>query len=108
MFVTGVASLVRRGETEVVATAQPALVSVGATSQASAVTRDVNNNVLTGRTITWSSTNDLIATVNATSGLVTAVAVGSASIVATSETKTGATSITVTAAPVASVAASLA
>ena len=69
---------------------------VGATGQLSAVTRDANNNVLTGRTITWSSSNPAVSTVSA-SGLVTTVAVGGATITATSETKTGISVITATA-----------
>jgi uncharacterized protein YjdB len=69
---------------------------VGATVQLSAVTRDANNNVLTGRIITWSSSNPAVSTVS-TSGLVTAIAAGSATLTATSETKTGTSAITATA-----------
>ena len=76
---------------------------VGATVQLSAVTRDSSNNVLTGRVITWSSSNSAISRVS-TSGLVTAVAAGSATITATSETKTGTAAITVSAPPPAPVA----
>ena len=81
---------------------------VGATVQLSATTRDANNNVLTGRVITWSSSNTGISTVSA-SGLVTAVAAGSATITALSETKTGTSAITVSApapVPVATVSVS--
>lgn len=81
---------------------------VGATVQLSAVTRDSSNNVVTGRVITWSSSNSAISSVS-TSGLVTAVAAGSATITATSETKTGTAAITVSApapAPVATVSVS--
>jgi uncharacterized protein YjdB len=81
---------------------------VGATVQLSATTRDASNNVLTGRVVTWSSSNSSIASVNS-SGLVTAVAAGSATITGTSETKTGTSAITVTApapAPVATVSVS--
>src|SRR5205823_1375100 len=49
-----------------------------------------------GRTVTWSSSNTSVATVS-TSGLVSGVTPGSATITATSETKTGAAGITVTA-----------
>jgi uncharacterized protein YjdB len=82
----------------------------GQTSQASAVTRDANGNVLTGRTITWTSSNNAVATVSS-NGLVTGVAAGSATITATSETKTGSAGITVQAVapvPVATVSVSLA
>jgi len=71
-----------------------ATVTVGGTQQLSAVTRDANNNVLSGRVVTWSSANGGIATVNST-GLVTAVAAGTVQITATSETKTGTSTITV-------------
>jgi uncharacterized protein YjdB len=78
----------------------------GATVQLAATTRDASNNVLTGRVVTWSSSNSGIASVSST-GRVTAVAAGSATITATSETKTGTAAITVTApAPVASVTVS--
>jgi uncharacterized protein YjdB len=82
----------------------------GQSTQATATTRDVANNVLTGRTIAWSSSDDAIATVNA-SGQVTAVALGSAQITATSEGKTGSATLTITSAPpvpVATVSVSLA
>jgi uncharacterized protein YjdB len=82
---------------------------VGGTVQLSAVTRDANNNVLTGQVVTWSSSNTGISTVSAT-GLVTAIAAGSATITALSETKTGTAATTVSApapVPVASVSVSL-
>ena len=72
-----------------------------------AVTRDVSNAVLTGRTIVWSSSNTAFATVNA-SGVVTAVAIGSANIIATSEGQVGQSGVTVTQVPVATVSVSLA
>jgi uncharacterized protein YjdB len=81
---------------------------IGATVQLAAVTRDAGNNVLTGRVVTWSSSNSAVSRVSA-SGLVTAVAAGSATITATSETKTGTAAITVSApapAPVATVSVS--
>lgn len=82
----------------------------GQTTQATATTRDANNNVLTGRSISWSSSNTAVATVSG-SGLVTAVAVGTAQINATSEGQTGSATLTVAApppVPVASVSVSLA
>ncbi len=75
---------------------------VNGTAQLSAVTEDSIGGVLTGRAITWASTNTSAATVSA-SGLVTAVAPGSASITATSEGKSGASAITVLQIPVATV-----
>ena len=58
--------------------------NVGQSTQAVAVTRDAAGNVLTGRTITWSSAEPTLATVSS-SGSVAAIAPGSVSIVATSE-----------------------
>ena len=78
--------------------------AVNQTAQATATLRDASGNVLTGRTIVWSSSSPAVASVSA-SGLVTAVAAGVATIVATSEGKTGSAALTVTAAtPVVGVA----
>jgi len=80
------------------------LVAGGAGQQLTATTKDANNNVLTGRSITWSSNSTAVATVNAASGMVAGVAPGGpAMISATSEGKSGASAITVSPAPVASV-----
>ena len=68
---------------------------VGATVQLSAVTRDANNNVLTGRVVAWSSGNAGIASVNP-NGLVSAVSAGTTQITASSEGKSGSGTITVT------------
>lgn len=81
----------------------------GQTTQATATTRDASNNVLTGRAITWSSSNNGVATVSA-SGLVTAIAVGTVQILASCEGQSGSGNLTVVAtapAPVASVTVSL-
>ncbi|HEY2377991.1 MAG TPA: Ig-like domain-containing protein, partial [Gemmatimonadaceae bacterium] len=80
--------------------------TIGQTTQATAVLKDANGNVLSGRTITWTSSNTAVATVNST-GVVTATGAGSANIVATSEGVTGQASLTVTLAPVASVSVAL-
>jgi len=70
-------------------------VVVGGTQQLTATLTDANSNVLTGRVVTWSSSNPAVATVSST-GLVSGVAVGGpVTITATSETKTGTSSITV-------------
>jgi uncharacterized protein YjdB len=73
-----------------------ASVGVGATRQLAAALKDANGAVLTGRTVTWSSSNTGVASVSS-SGLVRAVAVGTATITATSEGKSGTGAITVTA-----------
>ena len=83
-------------------------VQVGATTQLSATTKDANGAVLSGRVVSWSSSNTGLATVSG-SGVVTGVAAGSVTITATSEGKSGTASVTITAippAPVATVAVS--
>src|SRR3989449_7096861 len=79
-----------------------ATISVGSAQQLGAVVKDANGNVLTGRTVTWTTSSTTIATVSA-SGLVTGVAVGSATITATSDGQSGTASVTVAIVPVASV-----
>lgn len=81
-----------------------ATVVKGRTTQLAATAKDAAGNVLTGRTITWTTSAAAVATVDA-NGLVTGVAVGTANIVATSEGKTAQAAITVAAAvkPVASI-----
>src|SRR5437870_3157606 len=86
-------------------TVTPASVSVlqGQTVQLTATPRDANGNPLTGRVITWQSSDNTIATVNG-SGLVSGVAAGGpVTMTATSEGQSGTASITVAGAPVASV-----
>jgi uncharacterized protein YjdB len=80
---------------------------VGQTTQATAVLHDAQDNVLTGRDIVWSSSNARVASVSP-AGLVTALAVGTANIVATSEGKSGLAAVTITPAPVATVNVTLA
>src|SRR5207247_846767 len=72
------------------------------TVQLTATARDASGNILSGRVITWSSSNASVASVNG-SGLVTGAGAGSATITATSEGQSGTSSVTVTFVPVASV-----
>lgn len=82
-------------------------ITVGATTTATATLRDASGNVLSGRTITWTSSNNAVATV--AGGTITGVAAGSATIFATSEGQTGSVTVNVSGAvPVASVTVSLA
>src|SRR4029077_10769174 len=74
----------------------------GQTVQLTATARDASGNTLSGRAMTWTSTNASVATVNG-SGLVTGAGAGSATITATSEGQSGTSSVTVTFVPVASV-----
>ncbi|HKG93150.1 MAG TPA: Ig-like domain-containing protein [Gemmatimonadaceae bacterium] len=82
----------------VTVTPNPTSVQAGSTVQLSAATRDASGNTLTGRVVTWSSSNSAVATVSG-GGLVTGVAAGSATITATSETRTGTAAVTITAPP---------
>lgn len=64
------------------------------TTQLTATPKDASGNPLSGRTIAWTTNSSTVATVSA-GGLVTAAAVGNATITATSEGKSGTVSITV-------------
>src|SRR6266705_2868425 len=88
-------------------TVTPASASIqqGQTIQLTATPKDANGNALTGRVVTWSSSNTAVASVNA-GGCVTTGAAGSATITAASEGKSGTAAITVTSVPVASVTVS--
>ncbi len=75
-------------------------VETGATLQLSATLRDPQGKAITGRSITWSSSQPAVATVSA-AGLVAAAAPGTARITAACEGKQGTGEIAVVAAPVA-------
>ena len=78
-------------------------IQVGATTTVTAVMKDSSGTALQGRSVTWSSSNQSVATVDATSGVVTGVAPGTVTITGMSEGKTGTTTITVAPTPVATV-----
>jgi uncharacterized protein YjdB len=101
---SGTASVTVAGAPVASVTVTPASASVqaGQTQQLTATLKDANGNILTGRTVTWSSNNTSVATVSS-SGLLTAKVAGSATITATSEGKSGTSALTVTPVPVASV-----
>ena len=61
--------------------------------------KDASGATLSGRTVTWSSSDSSVATVSS-SGVVTAVAIGSATITATSEGKSAGAKVTVAPGPV--------
>src|SRR5438552_3831122 len=75
---------------------------LGRTGQLTATLRDSAGNPLSGRAITWGSDAPGVATVDGT-GLVGTAGVGTATITATSEGKSGTASVTVTLVPVATV-----
>ena len=79
----------------VVVSPATATISAGGTQQFTATLLDAAGNTITGRTVTWSSSNMAIATVNSSTGLATGVAPGTATITGTSEGKTGAATLTV-------------
>jgi len=101
---SGTASVTVAGAPVASVTLAPASASLqaGQTQQLTATLKDANGNILTGRTVAWSSNNTSVATVSS-SGLVTAKVAGSATITATSEGKSGTSALTVTPVPVASV-----
>jgi uncharacterized protein YjdB len=70
-------------------------VNIGATVTLTATVKDAQGNVMTGQTISWSTSNASVATVSG-SGVVSGVAAGSATITATCSSKTGTSSVTVT------------
>jgi uncharacterized protein YjdB len=75
---------------------------VGSTAQAKAVATDAAGNVLTGRTVTWSSSSTSIATVSSL-GVVTAVGTGTVSITGTVDGMNSSATLVATSAVVASV-----
>ena len=79
---------------------------VGETTIAVATLKDANGHVLSGRALTWSSSDANVATVTA-DGVVTANATGTAGISAASEGVSGAATLTVTVVPIATVSVSL-
>jgi len=99
-------TLVPQPVSSVVVAPSTSTISVGQTQQLTDTLKDVNGVVLTGRPITWSSSNTEEATVSA-SGLVTAADTGTVTITVTatqpSGNVTGTASVTITQVPVASV-----
>src|SRR5882762_601660 len=72
-----------------------ATLAVGGTQQMAATVKDASGNLLTGRTVSWTSSGVTVATVSA-SGVAQGVAAGSATITATSGTVSGTAPLTVT------------
>ena len=71
-------------------------ITVNATTQATAVAKNANGDVISGKTATWQSLTPTVATVNST-GVVTGVAAGTATIQATIDNVNGSTQLQVTA-----------
>lgn len=83
-------------------TPNPSSVGVGRTAQLTAVPKAADGDELIGRPVTWSTSDPAVATVSNT-GLVTGVALGTATITGTSEGKSDFSVLTVSAIPVATV-----
>jgi hypothetical protein len=80
----------------VTVTAPLTTLQTGQTTQATAVTRDAQNNVVTGRPVAWGSSNLAIASVSV-SGVITGLTGGTVTITATSEGKVGSIQMTIVA-----------
>jgi uncharacterized protein YjdB len=76
-----------------VAPAAPS-VDVGKTQQFSAAVVDVNDNPVTNRPVSWTSSNPQVATIDANTGLATVLAAGTTTITATSGGVSGSTTLT--------------
>jgi uncharacterized protein YjdB len=83
-------------------TVTPATLSIiiGTNGQLTAQPFDAENVPLAGRTVTWSSNATSVVSVD-NNGLVSGLAIGSATITATSEGRTGTSVVTVTSSPIA-------
>ena len=73
-------------------------IEVGQSAQLAATPRDRNGHPLSGRPVTWATSDAAVATVDG-AGLVTGATAGSATITATSEGVSGTAAVTVTALP---------
>lgn len=73
--------------------------ATGVTQTATAVVRDASNQALAGRSVIWSSTNTAVASIDATTGVITGVSAGSTTIQATSEGQTGSAALTIVQVP---------
>jgi len=98
---TGGASVSVSGAPVATVTLQPASVTLlrNATASLTATLKDAGGSVLTGRSVAWASSDTTIARVSST-GVVTAVRIGTATVTATSEGKSGGTVVRVTTGPV--------
>ena len=72
----------------------------GSTQTAAATIRDAGGAALSGRAVAWKSSNPAVATIDGTSGLISAVALGIDTITATSEGVSGSAQLAVAIPPV--------
>jgi len=80
---------------EIVVTPVDTLRSIGATATMTAVVRNAKHEPIPGVGVSWTSSNPAVATVDATTGLATAVANGKVTISAHAGALTGSASVTV-------------
>ena len=99
---TATFTVVQTPVASVVVSPATATLQLGSSAQLSAIVRDAAQNTLSGRIVTWSSSNAAVATVDA-NGLARATGTGSATITAASEGRTGTAQLTVQNVPVATV-----
>jgi uncharacterized protein YjdB len=89
------------GPAEITVTAVDTLRSLGATATVTGVVKNARHEALADLAVSsWTTSNAAIVTVNTTSGLVTAVANGTATITAHSGAVTGSTTVIVLQSPV--------
>jgi hypothetical protein len=84
--------------TTVLVSSTPTQIAINETAQASAIVKDQNGNPLTGKSITWTSLNQSVATVSAL-GLIRGVSAGNATIQGSVDGVTGSATISVVAPP---------
>jgi uncharacterized protein YjdB len=87
---------------DIAVTPSPDTVVIGTTAQLTATLKDAAGTALTGRTVSWSSTDGTIASVTP-SGVVTGVKLGTTTVTASAEGKAGSTTIIVRTIPVATI-----
>jgi hypothetical protein len=80
--------------TTILVSSTPNQITIGETAQASAIVKDQNGNPLTGKTITWTSLNQGVATVTS-AGLIRGVSAGNATIQGSVDGVTGTGTVTV-------------
>ena len=80
-------------------TASAPAIELNTTMQLTATLKDAVGNTLSGRSVSWTSSNPAVATVSS-QGLVTGAGTGTSTITATSEYMTGTTQVTVLAPPI--------
>src|SRR5438067_11165660 len=70
-------------------------IAVNATTQATAVAKDANGTVVSGKTAAWTSLTPAVASVSSTTGVITCVAAGNATIQATIDGVSGTGAVSV-------------